>query len=89
MTIHEVKPMSDRVKESVRLCKQILDLGISENDPSYLQVKTYLNEWIKSDEKKVKDYDISFVRYARKGILTLPWRADKTCEFFLKKPNGF
>lgn len=85
---HEVKTMADRVKESVNLSKQILGLGITDNDPTYLEVKTYLNNWIKSEDKHIKTYDIEFVRYGRKGTLTLPWRADKTCEFFLKKPYG-
>ena len=77
------------MKESVNLCKQILDLGISDNDPTYLEIKKYLNDWIKSEDKNVKTYDINFVRYGRKASLTLPWRDDKTCEFFLKKPKGF
>jgi len=85
---HETKPMMDRAKESVNLMKQILGLGISETDPTYVDIKNYLNDWIKSDEHRVKEYDIEFVRFGRKGTLTLPWRSDKTCEFFLKKPYG-
>ena len=88
MTIKELKPKIDRVKESVHLCKQILDLGFTESDPSYLEIKKYLNEWVKSEDKHIKEYTIEFPRYGRKGMLTLPWRADKTCEFFLQKPRG-
>ena len=86
---HEVKSMTDRVKESVNLSKQILGLGFSDTEPTYLEIKKYLNEWIKSEDKNVKTYDINFVRYGRKGTLTLPWRSDKSCEFFLKKPSSF
>jgi hypothetical protein len=83
----EVKSMIERVKESVNLSKQILALGIIDSDPTYLEIKKYLNEWIKSEDKQVKEYNIEFPRYGRRGNLILPWRADKTCEFFLKKPS--
>jgi len=85
----EVKSMIERVKESVNLSKQILALGIIDSDPTYLEIKKYLNEWIKSEDKQVKEYNIEFPRYGRRGNLILPWRADKTCEFFLKKPSVF
>lgn len=85
MSTPEVKSMIDRAKESVTLIKQIRDLGISETDPSYLEVKSHLNEWIKSEDRFVKNYDIYFTRYGRKSTLTLPWKHSKTCEFSLKK----
>lgn len=88
MTIRELKSMSDKAKESINLAKQILDLGVLETDPSYLEIKKYLNEWIKSDDKHVKEYTIEFPRYGRKGLLTLPWRSDKPCSFSMKKPYG-
>jgi hypothetical protein len=88
MSIPDVKPMMDRAKEAVTLIKQIRDLGISETDPSYLEVKSHLNEWIKSEDRIVKNYDIYFARYARKSTLTLPWKASKTCEFSMKKASA-
>ena len=88
MTVHALKCMADKADEAIKLIKQIRDLGIIDNDPSYLQVKTHLNEWIKSEEKKIKEYTIEFPRFGRKAILTLPWRADQTCSFLIKKPYG-
>jgi len=88
MSIRELKSMTDKAEEAIKLIKQIRDLGILQSDPSYLEVKTHLNEWIKSDEKKVKDYTIEFPRYGRKATLTLPWREDQTCTFLMKKPYG-
>jgi hypothetical protein len=82
----EVKSMADRAKESINLIKQIRDLGIEETEPPYLEIKKYLNEWIRSDEKLIVEYDIEFARYGRKGKLTLPWKKGRTCEFLLKKP---
>jgi hypothetical protein len=81
-----IKPMADRVKESINLIKQIRDLGIEETEPPYLEIKKHLNEWIKSDKKHIQEHDIEFARYGRKGKLTLPWKNTKSCEFFLKKP---
>jgi len=79
--------MAEKAKEAVNLIKQIRDLGIAETDPAYLEIKNHLNMWIKSEEKKIQEIDIEFHRYGRKGRLTLPWRSDKFCEFFLKKPR--
>jgi hypothetical protein len=84
MTIHELKSNVDKSKDAINLIKQIKELGILDNDPSYLQVKTYLNEWIKSEDKNIKEYTIIFERYGRKATLTLPWKSDKTCEFSMK-----
>ena len=88
MTVKELKPQKDKATESIKLIKQIRDLGILDTDPSYLQIKSYLNEWIKSEDKHLKEYVIEFPRYGRKGYLTLPWRSDQTCTFLLKKPYG-
>jgi hypothetical protein len=80
-----LKSMTDKAEESIKLIKQIRDLGILETEPSYLEVKKHLNEWIKSDEKRVKEYIIEFPRYGRKATLTLPWRDDQTCTFLMKR----
>jgi len=80
----QVKSMNDRATESIRLCKQILDLGILNVDPSYLEIQDHMNVWIKSDEKKIYEHTIYFSNLRRKATLTLPWRADRTCEFFMK-----
>lgn len=80
-----MKSMTDKAEESIKLIKQIRDLGILETDPSYLEVKKHLNEWIKSNDKKIKEYVIEFPRYGRKATLTLPWRDDQTCTFLMKR----
>lgn len=80
----EIKSKKDKITETVRLLKQILGLGILENDPSYLQVKEYCSNWINSEEKKNFEYEVEFPRYGRKAILTLPWKSERTCEFYMK-----
>ena len=84
MATHQLKSMVDKAKEAINLIKQIKEIGILDNDPSYLEVKEYLNQWIRSDERIIKEYSILFERYGRKATLTLPYRADKTCEFSMK-----
>lgn len=80
----DIKSKKDKVSETVRLLKQILGLGIIEGDPSYIIVKNYCTSWINSEEKKNYVYEIEFPRYERKATLTLPWKSDKTCEFYMK-----
>lgn len=80
----EIKSKQDKITETVRLLKQVLGIGIHETDPSYLQVKNYCSLWIKSEEKKNYEYEIEFPRYERKATLTLPWKTNKTCEFYMK-----
>lgn len=80
----EIKSKQDKITDTVRLLKQIIGLGIKENDPSYLCIKDYCNVWIHSEEKKVFEYEIEFPRYGRKAILTLPWKSERTCEFYMK-----
>ena len=84
MGTYEVKSRAERLKETIHLVKQIRDLGIHETEPSYLEVKEKLNNWIKSEEKHVQEFVFDFVRYGRTATLTLPWRADKACEFRMK-----
>ena len=79
-----IKPMADKAKEAVHLLTQIKDLGISDIDVSYLEIKQYLNDWIRSEEQKVFEYEIFFVRYGRNATLTLPWKSERSAEFRMK-----
>ena len=79
--------MADRVKETIHLITQIRNLGILDTDPTYLEIKNYLNDWIKCQEKKTMYYDIEFVRYKRKGTLILPWKNTGVAEMTIKKPR--
>ena len=89
MTVKELKSKSDKLKETIHILKQIKYLGIPETEPAYLEIKNYMSEWVKSEDRNIKEYTIEFYRFGRKGILTLPWRSDKPCEFVLKKAYGF
>ena len=52
----EVKTVNDRASESVRLCKQLLGLGILNTDPAYVEIQEHMNAWIRSDEKKIYEH---------------------------------
>jgi hypothetical protein len=80
--------MSDKAKESVHLMKKIQDLGISPLDPTYLEVKDLLNVWIKSEEQKSSEHELFFARYGRRAKLSLPWKADVFCGFYMLKNPG-
>ena len=86
MSIPDIKSKKDKVSETVRLLKQILGLGIHENDISYLEIKEYCKQWIETEEKQNFEYQIYFTRYDRDATLTLPWKSDKFCEFRMRAP---
>jgi len=82
------KTVKDRLTETIRLLKQVLDLGIAETDPGYQDLKKQLSDWVKSEDKHVKEHIIEFYRYGRRGILTLPWKHGRAAEFLLKAPSS-
>ena len=84
----EIKSKKDKVTETIRLLKQVLGLGIKEDDPSYIIVKKHCSEWINSEEKKIYEHEVEFPRYERKAILTLPWKNGKSCEFYMRARRG-
>ena len=87
MSLKTVKTVQDRMTETIRLLKQVLDLGIAETDPGYQDLKNHLTDWVKSEDTHVKEHVIEFTRYGRKANLTLPWKSGKPCEFLLKAPS--
>ena len=50
------KTVKDRLTETIRLLKQVLDLGIAETDPGYQDLKRHLSDWVKSEDKHVKEH---------------------------------
>ena len=84
MGTQELKSQKERLKETMHLIKQIRELGIHDSEPGFVEVRGRLTEWIKSEEKHIKEFSFDFVRYGRTATLTLPWRADKACEFRMK-----
>ncbi len=76
------KTKFERVKETVTLLKKLQEVGISEHNDGYLEIKEALDEWIKTGEPA--EHLIALRTYRRKAILTLPRRADRAAELVLK-----
>jgi hypothetical protein len=81
----ELKTKEDRVKEAVTILKKLMEVGITNMDPGYKQVKEYLDKWIADGESA--DYRIEFARYGRKAELILPRRKDKTASLEIFAPR--
>ena len=79
----EAKSRFDRVKESVRLLKELIRVGISEDNQGYQDVKDVLDLWIFLGEEIKRD--IVLTTYRRTAVLTLPATADKAAEIVLKR----
>jgi hypothetical protein len=79
----EAKSRFDRVKESVRLLKELIRVGISEDNQGYQDVKDVLDLWIFLGEEITRD--IVLTTYRRTAVLTLPAAADKSAEIVLKR----
>jgi hypothetical protein len=79
----EAKSRFDRVKESVRLLKELIRVGISEDNQGYQDVKDVLDLWIFLGEEIKRD--IVLTTYRRTAVLTLPVTADKAAEIVLKR----
>jgi hypothetical protein len=65
-----VKPISERVKESITLLQKLQDLGIQSDDPSYKELSAHMNTWIKGGP--TYQGTIDFAHYNRRAKLFLP-----------------
>lgn len=79
------KPIEDRVKESVTLLKKLMEVGISEYDVGYKEVKSHLDKWIKTGEQWAGK--VTFPRHGRKGDLVLPNKKDRVSSLKLLAPS--
>lgn len=76
------KTKEDRVKETLTILKQLLDLGISQADPSYKEIKTRFDEWIQTGEYWAGS--IHLARYGRRADIELPRRSGRSASLNLK-----
>jgi hypothetical protein len=65
-----VKPISERVKESITLLQKLQDLGIQSDDMSYKELSAHMNTWIKNGPSFQGIVD--FRHYNRRAKLFLP-----------------
>ena len=76
------KTKEDRLKETLTILKQLLDLGISKEDGSYLLVKEQFDEWIKTGNSW--SGSIHFPRHGRRADIELPKRCNKAATLDFK-----
>ncbi len=80
------KPQSDRIQETVKILKHITELGIPYDSPEVVELRTYLNAYVK--EGTCWSGSISFLRFGRIAEVDLPRRADKSIEVTLRIPRA-
>lgn len=71
-----IKSREDRVKESITIILKMIEIGVSRTDPSFLEMKSRMDEWI--DGGKSWTGKIKFPLVGRYAIIVLPERAS-TC----------
>ena len=76
------KSKADRLKETIRLLKELQRVGFHETDPGYMEIKRIMTQWV-NDGEKVRAV-VSFIRHGRDAHVELPKRADKAASINLK-----
>jgi hypothetical protein len=76
------KTKEDRLKETIRILKQLVELGYSDADIGYKDVKSIMTTWV-NDGKGIAT-KVYFTRQGRIADISLPKRADKTATLHLK-----
>lgn len=76
-----VKPTTERLQESMTILQKLQDLGIPSTDPSYKELSTHFNTWIKGGEAWVGNVD--FYRWNRRAKVLLPTKPGTVakCDF--------
>lgn len=64
------KSKEDRLKETLRLLKELGRVGYSSIDAGYDEVKAILSKWVKDGE--AVDTEVPFPRYNRVAKISLP-----------------
>jgi hypothetical protein len=67
---NQMKPVAERIQESMEILTKLQELGISNTDPGYKQVSEKFNEWIRGGETFQGHVD--FVRWNRRAKILLP-----------------
>ena len=76
------KTKAERLKETIRLLQKLQEIGFSEMDTGYMEIKAILSQWVADGEKIVAT--VEFPRHGRRAEIELPRRADKAAGIVLK-----
>ena len=76
------KTKGDRLKETIRLLKELERLGIRGTDLAYLEIKEMMTQWVKDGLKATRS--IEMVKYGRIADVALPATEDKAASINLR-----
>jgi hypothetical protein len=76
-----VKPVQERISESMTILNKLQELGIPPTDPGYKELSGHFNTWIKGGEAWVGHVD--FHRWNRRAKVLLPIKVGTVakCDF--------
>jgi len=80
-----VKPVKERVSESIHILNQLKALGITDTDPGYKALSEKFNQWIRNGEPWQGNVD--FHRWDRRAKVLLPVKPGTVakCDFLIRK----
>lgn len=76
------KTKADRLKETVRLLRELQRVGIRTNDPGYKEVQRLMTVWV--NDGVALTTVVEFFRYGRQADVVLPARADRSASIKLR-----
>lgn len=76
------KTKEDRVKETIRLLKELGRVGFAPVDKGYNEVKDILRTWVNDGE--ALETEVEFPRYNRLAKISLPKSDTKAADIVLK-----
>ena len=80
--VREPKAQSERIKESLRLVNQLIDIGVAPDAPSMKVLRDHMNDWIRTGDDWMGV--IPFPSYGRDAEVVLPYRADRAASINFK-----
>lgn len=81
--VKEVKPVQERLKESIEILKKLVELGVPDTDPSYKELSSHFNIWIKGGDAWQGTVD--FMRFERRAHVVLPTKLGCKATCILKQ----
>lgn len=76
------KTKGDRLKETVRLLKELQRVGIRVNDPGYKEIQRLMTAWV--NDGVALTTVVELVKYGRQADLFLPTKADRAASVNLR-----
>jgi hypothetical protein len=80
------KTKEDRLSEGLELLRALLRTGVSDEDPSYLDMKSKISEWVKTGVSW--EGRIEFPDHGRYAHIRLPRNSISTATLAFKSKKG-